>query len=623
MPATRRTRTALVAALLAAIVLAAGGVLFVRSAAGPAVLGERAERATDDAPGGDAQDRPAGEPAAADPEADEDALDATDDSFGFEDFAGDGPGSIGEGSGGPLDPAGSEGTAFELCEGVLAAGDALLITPDPLVLPSGQLSGAITITNCDDEAVDWTAQVNPKVTLAHSGGNLLPGSSTLLAFTIDGSAYEPGAIEFKVKVMEPGNSEYVDVSAFRNLVGADMVADVGLTAGPQAGGCANQCITSAQLTSVFNSPDVNLDVRTNVPAQLWVWVSTEAPLDVGFPLFMGVPPAGQSLVFRTAWTTGIGGLEADTTYHIVVRAIDGNGNRSYRQGTFHTATPVEQPGDLLDVGEGAACWVQCITEAVVTPDSLSADLHVETHTSAILDAYVSVDAPSEGPGGIPTFPGLSANATTDGLDVTSWDATLTGLLPDTTYHVVVRATDLHGGRSYRAGTFRTDPGDQYLVRIEQIRIVGDGDDGGSNRGELSFRWGTDTITLGGRGEQKIASESTVHLDDHNGVVAVDDGGDLPELVVAAAERDADGLNEFCAAGSGVVREPEYMAGCDLKINVATSTPVGFDSLDDRLRCSHYGIDERPDAACFIFESVQGLGGDYASFWVVASVELVG
>jgi hypothetical protein len=66
-----------------------------------------------------------------------------------------------------------------------------------------------------------------------------------------------------------------------------------------------------------------------------------------------------------------------------------------------------------------------------------------------------------------------------------------------------------------------------------------------------------------------------------------------------------------------------MAGCDLKINVATSTPVGFDSLDDRLRCSHYGIDERPDAACFIFESVQGLGGDYASFWVVASVELVG
>ena len=54
-----------------------------------------------------------------------------------------------------------------------------------------------------------------------------------------------------------------------------------------------------------------------------------------------------------------------------------------------------------------------------------------------------------------------------------------------------------------------------------------------------------------------------------------------------------------------------------------SAPIRFDSLDGRLRCSHYGIDERPDAACFMFESVQGLGGDYASIWVVASVELVG
>jgi hypothetical protein len=94
-------------------------------------------------------------------------------------------------------------------------------------------------------------------------------------------------------------------------------------------------------------------------------------------------------------------------------------------------------------------------------------------------------------------------------------------------------------------------------------------------------------------------------------------------VVAAGERDADGLSELCTMGTGVFRQPDYVDSCDLKINVATSPMVSFDSLGERLRCSHYGIDERPDAACFIFESVEGLGGDYASIWVVASAELVG
>lgn len=624
MPAPARRQLVAIATLALAILLAAGGLLVTRTsdAADPAASAAPAAESTAGTGDGNAQQRP-DTSVPADAEADEDALDAADDSFGFEDFAGPGPGTVGTGSGGPLDPAGSEGTAYDLCQGVLAAGDSLLVTPDPLVLESGDLSHHLTITNCDDAPVDWTADTIDDVTLSHGGGNLLPGSSALLGFTIDGAAFEPGALEFEIEVAEPGHIEYVDVSAFREMVGADMVADVGLTAGDQAGGCANQCITSAELTSVFNSPDVNMTMRTNVPASMTVWVSTSAPIDVGFPLFMGVPAASHTPTLRTSWTTGIGGLSADTTYHIVVRAIDGNGNRSYRQGTFHTATPVEQPGDLLDVGDGAACWVQCITEAVVEPDSLEAALHVETHTSAMLDAYVSIHAPSEGPGGIPTFPGVAPNATTDGLDVTTWDATLSGLQPDTTYHVIVRATDLFGGRSYRAGTFRTDPGDQYVVRIEQIHIVGDGDDGGSNRGELSFQWGTNAITLGGRGEEKVASESVIHLSEDNAVITLDDGGYLPELVVAAAERDADGLSELCTMGTGVVREPGYFDNCDLKVNVATSPMVRFDSLDGRLRCSHYGIDERPDAACFIFESVEGLGGDHASFWVVASVEPVG
>lgn len=625
MTTSTRARTAAIAALLAAILMAAGALLVVRTTSGdadPAAVAtedraERAEGVDDD--GADA-DLAGGAQSAADAP-DEDALDALDDSFGFDDSPGDAPDAeAGAGSGGPLDPAGSAGEPLDQCVGVLAAGDALLVTPDPAVLESGDLSDHLTITNCSDAPVDWTAQTIPSVALAHTSGNLLPGSSTLLGFTIDGSAYEPGAIDFKIKVMEPGANHYVDISAFREMVGSDMVADVGFTAGDQAGGCANQCITSALLSSVYNSPDVNLEVRTNVPAQMTVWVSTQAPLDVGFPLFMGVPPAGQSLVLRTAWTTGIDGLAADTTYHIVVRAVDANGNRSYRQGTFHTTTPVPQVGDLLDVGDGAACWVQCITEATVAPDSLDADLHVETHTSAMLDAWVSVDAPAEGPGGIPVLPGAPLAATTDGLDVTTWDATIGGLQPDTTYHIVVRATDLFGGRSYQAGTFHTDAGDRYLVRFEQINVQGDGDDGGANRGELSFQWGFDQFRLGGRGEDKIPSDTSINLgDDHTAFVAVDDGGVLPDLVVNAAERDADGQIEFCALSQGLFSEPGYYPECDAKINVATSDPISFASLDDRLRCSHYGIDDVADSACVMFQSVLGLGGDYATFWVVVSI----
>ena len=74
-------------------------------------------------------------------------------------------------------------------QGVLAAGNSLLITPDPLVLESGDLSHHHTITNCGDAPVDWTAETIPNVALSHEAGNLLAGSSALLGFNIDGSEF--------------------------------------------------------------------------------------------------------------------------------------------------------------------------------------------------------------------------------------------------------------------------------------------------------------------------------------------------------------------------------------------------------------------------------------------------
>ena len=626
---THRQRLA-VAVLVLLILLAGGGLVAARQWSGTPARAGAADadrgREGDGATTGADDIVPVDTDADADSGAlDEDALDATDDSTGFDDSAGEFPEpDAGEASGGPLDPAGSEGEGAAQCQDVLAAGDALLVTPDPAVLPSGVMSSALLVTNCSDAAVDWTAQTIPNVTLAHAAGNLSPGSSSELGFTIDGSAYEPGAVTFKIKVSEPGRNHYIDVQAFRELVGSDLVGNFGLTAGPQAGGCANQCITSALLSTVFNSPNVNLEVRTNTPAALAVWVSTSAPLVINnVPMFPGVGAMATSGGMITSWTIGLSPLSPATHYHIIVRATDANGSRSYRSGEFTTTTPVEQPGDLLDLGNGPGCFVQCITTALVSPEGDATALHVETHTSAILDVYVSETAPQEGPGGIPTFGGVAPIATTDGLDVESWDVILPGLRPDTAYHIIVRASDLFGGRSYRAGTFHTAPGPQYIVRFEQIHVQGDGDDGGWNRGELSFRWGFGDYTMGGRSEEKISSNTTIHLGSENtGFIVEDDGGDLPELYLSGAERDPDGLSEFCTAGTGVAHEPHYIASCDVKINVAASGSVSFDSLDSRARCSIYGIDELADEACLMFESVTGLGGDYATFWVVASVERI-
>ena len=112
------------------------------------------------------------------------------------------------------DPANDddEPTEPDPCD-ALEDGAALLVTPDPAVLGDGVMSSALTITNCSDEHVDWTAATLSTVTLADDGGNLGPGSTSQLAFEIDAAAYEPGAIEFTIWISEPDAEHGVDVHA--------------------------------------------------------------------------------------------------------------------------------------------------------------------------------------------------------------------------------------------------------------------------------------------------------------------------------------------------------------------------------------------------------------------------
>jgi hypothetical protein len=558
----------------------------------------------------------------------EDAADMNDDSGGYPDGGGDAPPpGDGGGEGGELDPWGEPAPATGPCNDVLAGGASLLVTPEPAVLPSGQMSSALTITNCADAPVDWTAATIPAVTLANESGNLGAGSSSAVGFTIDSGAYEPGAVEFKIKVSEAGHNHYVDVHAFRELVGSDLVdSDLGLTAGEGAGGCAVQCIVSGRITANATSPDVTMEVGLNTAADITVWVDTQLPLELdGHPVFPGVQPLAHTVIAQTAWSTTLGPLQPATKYHLIVAATDEFDHTSYRTGHFTTITPVPLADDLASPDGPAGCFAQCITTALVSPGHDSSTLHVETHTSALIDVWVSTEAPDLS-GDVPAFGGdVPKAATTDGLDVMSWDAELGDLYADTTYHVIVRASDLTGGDSYRVGTFHTSHGPQILVRFRSIAIVGDGDDSELwNPGELSFRWGFGEFTLGSRGEEKISMNNAFLLPDdltRTSFVFTDEGGFIPTLYVSGAERDPDGLVEYCSAGGGVHHEAGSNDGCDLKWTVASSGLITTDSFDSFPRCSQFELADSADLPCLVLESTDE-GDDYPLFWAVVSFEEV-
>jgi hypothetical protein len=558
----------------------------------------------------------------------EDAADMNDDSGGYPDGGGDAPSpQDGGGEGGELDPWGEPVPPPGPCDDVLAGGASLLVTPEPAVLPSGEMSSALTITNCADAAVDWTAATIPAVTLANESGNLSAGSSSDVGFTIDSDAYEPGAVEFKIKVSEAGHNHYVDVHAFRELVGSDLVdSDLGLTAGEGAGGCAVQCIVSGRITANATSPDVTMEVGLNTAADITVWVDTQVPVELdGVPVFPGVQPLAQTVIAQTAWSTTLGPLQPASKYHLIVAATDEFDHTSYRTGHFTTITPVPLADDLASPDGPAGCFAQCITTALVSPGHDSSTLHVETHTSAMIDVWVSTDAPDVS-GDVPAFGGdVPKAATTDGLDVMSWVAELDGLYADTTYHIIVRGSDLSGGDSYRVGTFHTAHGPQIVVRFRSIAIVGDGDDSALwNPGELSFRWGFGDVTLGSRGEEKISINNAFLLPDdptRTSFVFTDEGGFIPTLYISAAERDPDGLSEFCSAGDAVPHEAGRNDKCDLKWTVASSGLITTDSFDSFPRCSQFELADSADLPCLVLESTDE-GDDYPLFWAVVSFEEV-
>lgn len=111
-------------------------------------------------------------------------------------------------------------------------------------------------------------------------------------------------------------------------------------------GCALQCIIEGVVNHTDSFDTVEVHVETDTPAVLRAYVSTAAPGWVGdTPLMPAESEVTVSPNLSTSWTFDVGGLAAETVYHVVVKATDDDGQTAFQVGQF--TTDEEQPVDVL------------------------------------------------------------------------------------------------------------------------------------------------------------------------------------------------------------------------------------------------------------------------------------
>ena len=260
-------------------------------------------------------------------------------------------------------------------------------------------------------------------------------------------------------------------------------------------GCSVQCIETALVTPTASSASV--EVSTSVAASVTVTASKLGAAAgqyaaSGAGTHVSVPP------FVKHRTVVLTSLEPETTYRIVVTAIDLQGMKSARVGTFATRkvkVAVDTGTNTFDSGLG--CSLDCIQQAIFTQSRLepnTARLELRTATPANLEYVVEHGGKLVGQG-----------ATADRR--TAWTPTVSGLVPGTTYEVTVRATDAQGHTNERTGTFRTVDAIARIT-ITKITVIDDSEKG-SNRGEIRFDYQVNGRYLDGGGYRKLGSGSTI------------------------------------------------------------------------------------------------------------------
>lgn len=418
----------------------------------------------------------------------------------------------------------------------------------------------------------------------------------------------PGPVDLVIPPMDPGPPPIDDLVAPSDATPYAGAADLRATPTPGRSGtldsgligCQLECVTSAVLTSSPSGPDVVLDLATNVPAHLEVYVRDAD----GGPTERFDSPG-----FRMVWSMPIAPLEPDTTYDMAVLVEDRGENT--REILHRFTTPAVLDGFATDA---TGCQLECLTVGTVRPDGAPNDVevHVESNSPAALQVFFTTAEPTwiDDP---TAKPPPESHVFGNDNHATSWTFDVKDLEYDTLYHVVAIGRDEHG-EHHLVGTFRTGtrPSIDVLVKFEQVTILHDGDPG-ADRGEIELRWGFDDWVLGGRSEEKL---SEVTLDLRGNTVKVfrfdPTTQSIPNFHVSATERDADGLAEYCTFDIRGL-EPHYSSSCDRRRNVAHhGGPIGMEEILALPRCLDWGIIAGDDARCIAIGTAT-FGSDHPQY----------
>lgn len=107
---------------------------------------------------------------------------------------------------------------------LLADGQTLAVSSEEIKLPVGQFAGELLITNCGDEATQWSATtLSPDVQLGVADGTLAAGATVDVQFALDPSAIAGSKLSFFITVNEPGFETKVMVTATKVILNPGIV----------------------------------------------------------------------------------------------------------------------------------------------------------------------------------------------------------------------------------------------------------------------------------------------------------------------------------------------------------------------------------------------------------------
>lgn len=511
----------------------------------------------------------------------------------------------------PLDPTVDD---VDPCD-TIADPQQLFVLPTVTTLDSGAFDGHVTVLNCSPAPLPVEFAAANGMTFDHDDAILPIGTSTH-TFTIDENSVEVGAFDFKYKLTQVGCcADYANVHGFKQGFDPDYAIDLSLTAGPGQGGCKAGCITSAWIEGNQLNTSVELNVGTNVDAVIDAFVSTQAPVpnQVGDPSMPGLSPALSSEQPTTALNGTLTGLQEHTHYYLLVRAVDGNGTSTF-VGEFTTVEPLEHPDQFGGNDPNPGCSTGCITHAVVGAVAVeSAHLTVATSMPATIEAWLST-SPIDQSGQTPTVADPTHHFTTP-ADWTNWELAMNDLADETTYHVLVRATDEHGKRDHQVGRFTTLEAPPVPVRVSVDRI--DVSDSGDviGRGEVRFAFAYDGHLVGSISEQKLKDSATLRPTDHNFITtALGKDDRLASFTTWGGERDVS-LAGFCES-------PIPGVACHgIDWTAAFGGQHTLAEIHELPTCGEYGFDgDAADDRCERISGYEGIG-DYVHFEVIVRYDI--